>query len=404
MAGHLKVTTPPRADRPAAPQRRALRDGRRGRQARRQGGHRRESPRRSRAWASSASRVAGHTDSEPINQRQPRNKFPSNWELLGRPPRHCRREAPWWPTGVAPGVLSAAGYGPLRSRGLEPRRRTASPRTGASRITPRAQRGRPWSPQPRAADKTEKEVVAPAFQDARARLLNPGAPALRSQGRRPCRPPKNEARPHRPRERSTRRWGALPDRTSTRAIGLAARRRGGRGHPWSRCRSSSSAAIRPEDLGAMARVRRPRSGSSSARFAPRDGDGWGWRVPRWGLVVVRGSSPLQNVGRAGPPPGQVWGLRPEGEAPGSTTSSTRPRTLAARARPGLYDTLGGVPLRGPRLSELDFGNRRPRGPARTAGPPNGPRCGRRSYAGAEVVLKPERLSVPPSASPRRAAR
>jgi chemotaxis protein MotB len=53
--------------------------------------------------------VAGHTDSEPITT-ETKMKFPSNWELSSA--RAIAVVKLLVSSGVAPGVLSAAGYGP----------------------------------------------------------------------------------------------------------------------------------------------------------------------------------------------------------------------------------------------------------------------------------------------------
>ena len=101
--------------------------------------------------------------------------------------RHRGREAPRRRRGRAGRALGRRATA-LTIPSPRTRRPTASRRTAASR-SPWCRTWRPWSPPPRPRTRPKRSSRATS-QDARARLLNPGAPALRSLGRRPRRPPK----------------------------------------------------------------------------------------------------------------------------------------------------------------------------------------------------------------------
>ena len=126
------------------------------------------------------------------------------------------------------------------------------------------------------------------------------------------------------------------------------------------------AFVDAQQLGAgrASRARRPRSA------APRS-SAWSSRAARTSTTCAA----LVHAGR-------VWGLRPQGEAARSTTSSTR-RARWRAGRPGLRDAVDGVPF-GDLVFELDFGTVALE-VCEDGWSPDGP-MRRRSFAGAELVV------------------
>ena len=157
---------------------------------------------------------------------------------------------------------------------------------------------------------------------------------------------------------------------------------------WSRCPSSSSAAIRPRISCSGAPSSMPSGSSSPASLARPRALGCACAL---GLVVARGSS-VYNVA-ALVHAGQIWGFVPKEKLP-LYNVFYEARTLA-RGAPGLYDTLAGVPF-GDLVFDLDFGTVALE-VCEDGWSPDGP-MRRRSYAGAEVVLN---LSASPVSARRR---